>query len=149
MADRSIEFIARGLAVRGGRVLLCKNVKHGYYFLPGGHVEFGETAQAAIIREMKEEAGVIAKCEEVALVAEHIFERVKRPCHEVNVVFHVELPDEAIDSREPKIAFEWADFAQITDLDFRPGCIKAWLIAGGRISKPISWVSERVLHVEH
>lgn len=149
MSERTIELIARGLAISDGRVLLCKNVKHGYYFLPGGHVEFGETADAALVREFGEEAGVAASCTSVALVAEHIFDRVKGPCHEVNVVFHVELPDTDVVSREKKIAFEWLDLAHVGDQDLRPNCIKAWLVAGGRASHSASWVSERVLHVEH
>lgn len=148
MSDRSIEFIARGLSIRDGRVLLCKNTKHGYFFLPGGHVEFGETAETALVREFKEEAGIEAKCGGVALVAEHLFERKKGPCHEVNVVFHVELQKGKVESREPKIAFEWADLAEINERDLRPNCIKAWLAAGGRTRQPVSWVSERVLHVE-
>ena len=148
MSDRSIEFIARGLVICEGRVLLCKNIKHGYYFLPGGHVEFGETAESALAREFREEAAVDVKCDGVALVAEHLFDRKKGPCHEVNVVFHVELHEKELKSREPKIAFEWADLAEIGERDLRPNCIKAWLVAGGRTRQPVSWISERVLHVE-
>lgn len=149
MSDRSIEFIARGLAIRGSRVLLCKNVKHGYCFLPGGHVEFGEAAAGALVREFKEETGIVATCGSVALVAEHVFERKKRPCHEVNVVFHVELPEVEIKSMEPKIAFVWAELAQLNEIDLRPTSIKAWLIAGGRTECAAAWSSERALHVEH
>lgn len=148
MSDQSIEFIARGLAIQGGRVLLCKNIKHGYFFLPGGHVEFGETAETALTREFKEEAAVEVTCHGVALVAEHLFERKKGPCHEVNVVFHVELRGNEVKSREPKIAFEWSDLAELSERDLRPNCIKAWLVAGGRTMQPASWISERVLHVE-
>ncbi len=149
MSDRSIEFITRGLLIRDGRVLLCRNVKHGYYFLPGGHVEFGETAADALVREFKEEAGIVARCGTAAMVAEHVFERKKGPCHEINVVFHVELPDQEIKSLEPKIAFEWADLARVSELDLRPTSVKAWLAAGGRDDHPVSWASERLLHVEH
>ncbi|MCC6969851.1 MAG: NUDIX domain-containing protein [Phycisphaerales bacterium] len=148
MSDQSIEFIARGLAIRDGRVLLCKNIKRGYYFLPGGHVEFGETAETALVREFKEEAGVEVKCGGVALVAEHLFDRKNGPCHEVNVVFHVELSESEIRSCEPKIAFEWAELAEVNERDLRPGCIKAWLVAGGRTKQRVSWVSECVFHEE-
>ena len=51
------EFIARGVLVQDGRVLLCQNLKHGYTYLPGGHIEFAEPGQEALKREMLEECG--------------------------------------------------------------------------------------------
>ena len=53
-----IELIARGLARRDNDVLLCLNLKGGYAYLPGGHVEFGESAREALEREFVEESGI-------------------------------------------------------------------------------------------
>ena len=41
-----------------GRVLLVRRTDDGYWELPGGRVEVGESASAAVIREVDEEAGV-------------------------------------------------------------------------------------------
>ena len=41
-------------------ILLLKN-KHGYWDLPGGHLEFGETPQECLLREIKEEIGLRAE----------------------------------------------------------------------------------------
>ena len=41
------EIIARIAIFRGQWLLACRNPAAGYYYLPGGHVEFGESAAAA------------------------------------------------------------------------------------------------------
>ena len=61
MPDNTIEIIARGALICSRRLLLCRNRKHGHVFLPGGHVEFGEPARAALEREMREETGYLPK----------------------------------------------------------------------------------------
>ena len=53
-------------------MLLIKRAKGalaGYWSLPGGHIEPGETARAAALREVKEETGIDA--EPVGLVDVH------------------------------------------------------------------------------
>lgn len=55
--------IAAGLLCRNGRILLGKRAAHrrsypGVWDLPGGHVENGETAEQALVRELHEELGV-------------------------------------------------------------------------------------------
>jgi 8-oxo-dGTP diphosphatase len=48
---------------RDGHVLLIQRAKPpvGLWSLPGGHVEFGETARAAAMRELLEETGVVGE----------------------------------------------------------------------------------------
>jgi 8-oxo-dGTP diphosphatase len=49
---------------RGGEVLLVERGKgalRGQWSLPGGHIEPGERARAAALREVREEAGVAAE----------------------------------------------------------------------------------------
>jgi len=97
-----IEVIARGLCTTGSRVLLCRNIKGEYYYLPGGHVEFGEPADLSLAREFMEETGIHAEVGELLLVSEHTFinqrpGKKNKAHHELNLVFHVEhleLPED-------------------------------------------------------
>ena len=50
--EKHIETIARGVCVKDGKVLLCFPKDRSYAYLPGGHIEFGETGRVALVREM-------------------------------------------------------------------------------------------------
>ncbi len=52
------------VCIRGGEVLLIKRgnpPRQGQWSLPGGRIEWGETTEAAALRELKEETGVEAE----------------------------------------------------------------------------------------
>lgn len=140
-----IEVIARGVLLHGGAVLVCENLKHGYVYLPGGHVEFGESAAAALEREFLEECGAKVKTAHLLLADEGTFATKKRRHHELNLVFHVELvggDPRRIKSLEKDIAFRWLDLAAVPEADLRPLAAKALLSAGVREpSQGAEWVS--------
>ncbi|MCW5768862.1 MAG: NUDIX domain-containing protein [Phycisphaeraceae bacterium] len=133
-----IEFIARGVAIdlRTGspRVLLCRSRKRGYSYLPGGHVEFGETAAQALAREILEEMGLPCQVGSLLQVHECAFHDGKMQRHEVNLLFHVKhlgpagapLPDPA-PSAEPHIAFDWVPLDRVGSIDLRPARAGTWL----------------------
>ncbi len=45
----------------GKEVLLVKRIKDGYWVIPGGKIEEGETTEEAAIREVREETGLDVK----------------------------------------------------------------------------------------
>jgi len=137
-----IEVIARGLCMRGTQVLLCQNVNSGYYYLPGGHVEFEEAASVSLAREMIEEADMEVRVGKCVLVTEGAFATRKRMHHEINLVFLMELDvNVTVQSVEPHIAFDWVDIASLEDLDLRPKAIKNWVMSAPDLST-VEWVSE-------
>ncbi len=52
---KHFEVCVRGVIIRRGKILVCRHKEKKYYFFPGGHIDFGETAEAALLRELKEE----------------------------------------------------------------------------------------------
>ena len=59
---RGMTLGVRAVAVDGeGRVLLVKHTYLAGWWLPGGGVDKGETTQAAVVRELHEEAGLVAR----------------------------------------------------------------------------------------
>ena len=117
-----IEVIARGIMFHGERVLLCQNRKHGYFYLPGGHVESSETAATALAREMQEEAAIGVAVGRVVQVEEHLFVQGGKSRHEINVYFSMSTTADptGIRSVEDQIAFAWVAVTDLEHTDIRP-----------------------------
>lgn len=137
-----IEVIARGVMFHEEHVLLCQNRKHGYYYLPGGHVEPGETAATALVREMHEEAAVDVDAGRVMRVEEHIFMQGGKARHEVNVymVMNTAKDPRAIRSVEADIAFAWVALREIEWADIRPAHARG-VISDAASSTVLAWRS--------
>ena len=50
---------ARSIVIRDGKIAMIHSLKYDYYKFPGGGIEKGETPIEAMIRETREEAGLI------------------------------------------------------------------------------------------
>ena len=56
---------ARSVIIRGGRAAMIHSLKYDYYKFPGGGIEPGESPVDAMIRETREEAGLVVIPESV------------------------------------------------------------------------------------
>ena len=60
------------ILIKDNKILLSRRYQTGYmdghYSLPAGHLEDGETIRQALVREVKEEIGIIIKPDDIVLV---------------------------------------------------------------------------------
>ena len=103
---KEIEVISRTVILDSSRILLCKG-KGDYYSLPGGHVEFGETAEAALRRELMEELGAEVKSAKFIGSQENVFDQDGKRNHEFNFVFLVVLKSNEVRAAEDHLEFVW------------------------------------------
>ena len=83
-----------GIAVHDGRLLVEQDVRHGFSFVPGGRVEYGENAVEALARELREELGEEATIGRLLLVADNLFELDGDWFQEVSLYFLIDFaPD--------------------------------------------------------
>ena len=123
-----IETIVRGVAIQDGKVLLCRAKGGKTTYLPGGHIEFGEKAAEALVREIKEELGAESKCGEFLGMLENAFlQHGKRHC-EINLIYRLELPPGTpAAAKEDWIEFEWRDLTSLDEANLLPENIKAYV----------------------
>lgn len=55
----------RGIIIEDGKIAMMHSLKYDYYKLPGGGIEPGETFEDTLIREVREESGLIVKPETI------------------------------------------------------------------------------------
>ena len=121
-----VETIARGVCIHDGKVLLCKAKGGKSTYLPGGHIEFGETGAEALVREIKEELGVDSSCGKFLGVVENSFLQHGRPHAEINLVYRLDIPSlqtpnsSLLASQEDWIEFEWRDITDLGNANLLP-----------------------------
>ncbi len=106
-----------------GKILLVQQKKKGksYWLLPGGGIEFGESAVEALKREFKEELDLEVAQSEFFLLNESIDPKKER--HLVQLVFSVKIQDKTpvLNPKETAISgFGYFSKEEIKKLDLRP-----------------------------
>jgi 8-oxo-dGTP pyrophosphatase MutT (NUDIX family) len=65
---------SRGIVIRDGKILLSRETKTGWWLLPGGGLEPGETFAECCEREIAEETGYLVRAERHALTIYEYYE---------------------------------------------------------------------------
>lgn len=109
-----IHTIARVVLIDEGHLCVCTNPKNpSYVYLPGGHVEEGETSDESIHREIAEEMGETLTSLTFLGVVENVFHR-PHSCHshEINLIFKGQLatyryPTTPVSLEPACVEFKW------------------------------------------
>ena len=78
----------RAIILRDGKLALVHNGKFDYYMFPGGGIEAGETHEETLIREVKEESGLVVIPESIKEYGSAL--RLSKSSHFENTVFEQE-----------------------------------------------------------
>lgn len=122
MSQRFPEPTVGALILNGkGKILLVKSPKwkHEKWTVPGGHIEVGESAMQAIVREVKEETGLDVKPIKLLMIQEAVFsEEYYKPMHYIFMDFLCESSSDEVklDKRELN-EYKWFDSREISDAD--------------------------------
>jgi len=136
--NREIEVMARGVFVCRGHLLACRTGKADMTYLPGGHVEFGESVRAALAREIREELGCRAIVGRFLGAVEHPYLQKGKPHCEINLVFAMRVrgldPRRPARSAEGHLSFSWIPISSLGRSDLEPAVLRrllpVWLRAG-------------------
>ena len=123
------------IIISNGKILAMRDERAPYYYLPGGRVAMGETAENAVIRELQEELGVTPKILRPLWLNQAFFtEDVdKLRYHEICIYFLMDITDTALLSRGERFTtkegirthnFEWLAFERLKDAYFYPLFLK-------------------------
>ena len=123
------------MIIYDGKILAMHDDRSPYYYLPGGRVEIGETAENAVIREVQEELGVTAKIVRPLWLNQAFFtEDVnKLDYHELCIYFLMDIEDTDLLARGKQFTsnegqrthtFEWLEFDRLQDEYFYPLFLK-------------------------
>ena len=128
-----------GVLMRQQEVLVHRAENEPFWTLPGGRVEFGESAQAGLARELHEELGVVAAVDRLLWAVENFFTYQEQRYHELAFYFLAALPGDSaayaattpFHGYEPgtTLIFQWYPLANLSSLELYPSFLRQGLQA--------------------
>ncbi len=123
------------IIINDNKLLGMHDENSPYYYLPGGRVTLHETAENAVLREVKEELGIDAKIIRPLWINQGFFDEdvTGEKFHELCIYFLVDVSHTNLLDRGDKFRsvekhhthdFEWLPFTQLKDEYLYPVFIK-------------------------
>ncbi len=126
-----IELLARAVIEERGRFLIAHTKGASNTYLPGGHVEAGESLKHALGRELNEELGIEAEVGRYLGAIEHAWEDVAGNNHEISHFFQVRSSGTSADrppqSLEDHIEFSWLTPSEFDKQNLQPAPLRKLL----------------------
>ncbi len=133
--NKKFNYRACGIIISDEKILAMHDERSLYFYLPGGRVELGETAEQAVIREIQEELDITLKISRPLWLNQAFFndDVDKIDYHELCIYFLMDISNSNILEKGNKFTlkersrihtFEWLDFSQLKDEYFYPLFLK-------------------------
>lgn len=108
-----------GVIIKEKKILLIKRKKKpfkGLWALPGGFVEYGETTEEAVIREVKEETG--AECEIVELIGVYSDPERDPRGHTVSIAYALQGGKGGVTAGDDAAEARWVPLDDLPEMAF-------------------------------
>lgn len=95
--DGFVNLRVGAIIMKDGKILMVGNQNADYLYSVGGRIQFGETAEEAVVREVEEETGVKMEIDRLGFVHENYFigdspAKLRKVIYEISLYFYMKVP---------------------------------------------------------
>lgn len=132
--NNKFNFRVAGIVIHNERILLHTTLKDDFWNLPGGRVEFHESTDDALVREINEELNIDVQIERLLFVNEDFFEYDNMKYHELGFYYLISFPEdqEILEKKDDfngvedggRLIFRWFTFEELLEIEVYPEIIR-------------------------